>query len=109
MSNNISLTIRLPHELSEQLKQTSKQLGTTRTGLIRSAIHDFLTKDEIVLDFSSTYSDKSDRLTLNVNQVTRDILENACLKYNQSANAVVIALSALILERSAKWLQLAGN
>ncbi len=109
MSNNISLTVRLPHELNKQLKEASKQLGITKTNLIRSAIHDFLTKSETVLDFSPTYSDKNDRLVLNVNQVTRDILENTCQKYNQSANAVVIALSTLILERSAKWLQSAKN
>ncbi len=109
MANNISLTVRLPHELNEQLKEASKQLGITKTNSIRSAIHEFLNKDGATLDFSPIYSDKSDRLVLNLNQITRDILENTCQQYNQSANAVIIALSVLILKRSAKWLQSAGN
>lgn len=103
--NNISLTIRLPHELNSQLANTAKKLGMTKSNLLRSAIHDFLTADESVLDFSSSYADEKDRIVLNVNQLTHSILENACAQYNQSMNSIVIAVSILVLERSAKWLQ----
>ena len=105
MANDISLTVRLPYELSVKLKEVSKDIGVTKTNLIRSAIHDFLTTDEIVLDFSQSEVEKKDRLVLNVNQITYGILEEACKKYNQSMNAVITAVSFLALERSAKWLQ----
>lgn len=106
MANEISLTVRLPHELNTQLKEISKDIGMTKTNLIRSAIHDFLTvDDETVLDFSLNKSEKKDRLVLNINQITYDILDNACKKYNQSMNAMITAVSILALERSAKWLQ----
>lgn len=104
--NNISLTIRLPHELNIQLTQASKRLGMTKTNLIRSAIHDFLPINKIELDFSYPHpSEKNDRLVLNVNQLTHSILKETCQTYNQSMNAVVIAVSILALERATKWLQ----
>lgn len=105
MANDLSLTIRLPHELNNQLKQVSKNIGITKTNLIRSAIHDFLTDEKVVLNFSFKYSNEKDRLVLNVNQITYNILENTCKKYNQSMNAVVTSVSIMALERSSKWLQ----
>ena len=105
MPNNISLTVRLPHDLNMQLKSVSKDIGITKTNLIRSAIHDFLILDDVVLDFSSDRVEKKDRLVLNINQITYKILENACKKYGQSMNAVITATSILALERSSKWLQ----
>lgn len=105
MANDISITVRLPHELNIQLKAVSKEIGMTKTNLIRSAIHDFLTIDEKTLEFPSSDPSQKDRLVLNVNQLTYSILENTCKKYNQSMNAVIIAVSALSLERSSKWLQ----
>lgn len=104
MPNDISLTVRIPHDLSNQLQAAAKKLGMTRTNLLRGAIHDFLTTDSVALDFSSTPGDK-DRLVLNVNQMTHTILLKACERYNQSMNAVVVAVSALALERAATWLQ----
>lgn len=103
--NNISLTIRLPHELNLQLTETSKKLGLTKTNLMRSAIHDFLTKSETKLDFSYSSNKKSDRIVLNVNQLTHSILQEACKTYDQSMNAIIIAVSLLALERSTKWLE----
>ncbi len=105
MSNDISLTVRLPHELNIQLGIVSKDMGVTKTNLIRSAIHDFLTNDQTILSFTPSSSDKKDRLVLNINQMTRNILENACQKYNQPMNAVITSISILALERSSKWLQ----
>lgn len=104
MANDISLTIRMPHELNAQLQSVSKELGMTRTNLLRSAIHDFLTSDETVLNFK-TSSEKKDRFVLNVNQMTNQILETACKKHSQSMNAVVTAVAVLALERAATWLQ----
>jgi ribbon-helix-helix protein, copG family len=104
MPNEISLTVRLPSELNLQLQSVAKELGMTKTALIRSAIHDFLIKDDVVLDFSSV-AGKKDRLVLNINQITYNILENTCKKNDQSMNAVIIAVCYLALERSAKWLQ----
>lgn len=105
MANDISLTIRLPHELNAELKKTAKDVGVTKTNFIRCAIHDFLTVDTITLKFPQNPSPQKDRLVLNVNQLTYSILKNACEKYNQSMNAIVIAVSILALERSTKWLQ----
>lgn len=104
MSNNISLTVRLPHELSVKLQAAGKELGMTRTNLIRSAIHDFLINDASTLNFSAIPGSK-DRLVLNINQITYDILENACKEHSQSMNAVITAVSILALERATKWLQ----
>lgn len=105
MTNNISLTVRLPHELNMQLKSVSTDIGVTKTNLIRSAIHDFLTADNINLNFSQINSSKKDRLVLNVNQLTLNILEDACNNFGQSMNAIITAVSILALERSSKWLQ----
>lgn len=105
MGNNISITVRLPHELNTQLKSVSKEIGVTKTNLIRSAIHDFLTEDNNDINVSSDYTGNSDRLVLNVNSLTYGILDNACKKYNKSMNAIIISVSILALERSTKWLQ----
>ena len=107
--NDISLTIRLPHEINLQLSATSKEVGMTKTNVIRMAIHDFLTDDKIKLDFSSDVFSKRDRIVLNVNQLTQSILADACRKYNQSMNAIVTAVAVLALERSSKWLQSTMN
>lgn len=104
MANDISLTVRLPHELNARLQSVAKELGMTKTNLIRFAIHDFLTTDDVLLDFSVTAGPK-DRLVLNVNKITQGILETACNKHSQSMNAVVTAVSVLALERSTKWLE----
>lgn len=104
MPNNISLTIRLPHDLNMQLQSCAQELGVTKTNLLRGAVHDFLTVDGITLNFSAVPGTK-DRLVLNVNQITYNILESACEKHGQSVNAVVTAIGLLAVERSAKWLE----
>lgn len=104
MANDISLTIRLPHTLNVKIQAISKELGITKTNLLRSAIHDFLTPNNMSLNFPDI-SDTKDRLVLNINQMTYDILENTCKQYSQSMNAVVTAVAFLALERSTKWLQ----
>ena len=105
MANDISLTVLLPHELNLQLKTLSKDIGMTKTNLIRSAIHEFLTLEDINLDFSQGHDDKRDRLVLNVNQLTFNILEASCKKHNQSMNSIITATSILALEHFSKWLR----
>lgn len=105
MINNISLTIRIPHQMNTKLLSLSKEIGITKTNLIRSSIHDFLTDNSTILNFDLLNNDKKDRIVLNVNQLTYDILTETCEKYNQSMNSVVIAVIYLALERSSKWLQ----
>lgn len=109
MANTISLTVRLPKELSQKLKTISKEIGITRSNLIRLAIHDFLLKDAPKLDFNTTYTKETDRFVLNINTITQNILEDACKKYNQSMNAIITAVSILALERSTKWIQSLKN
>lgn len=103
MANDISLTVRLPHELNEKLQEVAKAAGFTKTNLIRIGIHHCLVHDKAALDFEHT-SDKKDRLVLNVNQLTYRILEDTCKEYGQSMNAVITAVSALTLEYASKWL-----
>lgn len=105
MANNISLTVRLPHRISNELKTVAKDIGMTRTNLLRMSIHDFLAKNETMLTFNDVDTGKRDRLVLNVNQFTFDILDAACKKYQQSMNSVITAVSLLALERYTKWLQ----
>lgn len=104
MPNNIALTIRLPHDINDNLKITSKRLGFTKTNIIRMAIHELLAKGKIVLDFSAEYSTDRVRLVLNVNQLTYDILNDACEQYNQSMNSVVTAICKATLEYYSKLL-----
>lgn len=109
MLNNIPITVRLPIELNDRLTVNAKALGVTKTNLIRMAIHELPKSDEIALDFSQNFTDKKYRLVLNVNALTYDILENACKKYEQSMNAVVIAIGYFALDISAKLLQSITN
>ncbi|MGL6198720.1 MAG: hypothetical protein ACRC3H_07280 [Lachnospiraceae bacterium] len=103
--NNISLTIRLPEKLNLELTKVSKELGMTKSNLIRAAIHGFLTSDEAALDFSLPYdSSPKFRMVLIVNQHTYDILIKASEKYSQSINIIVTAIIYLALERGIKWL-----
>ena len=103
MANDISLTIRLPHEINENLKIEAKRLGFTRTSLIRIAIHELFAKGKITLDFSQKYSADKDRLVLNINQLTNDILHNTCEQYGQAMNSVVTAICAAALKYCSKW------
>lgn len=103
MSNNISLTIRLPHELNVQLQEAAKQLGMTRTNLIRICIHFFLS-DKNYTPIYTTPSGHRDRLVLNVNQLTFDILQNICNESKQSMNTVVTSIAFQALEYANKLL-----
>lgn len=104
MLNPISLTVRLPEKLDEELTVACKKLGMPKSALIRICIHDFL-QDDVVLDFAWCNDTKTKRLVLNVNEHLNALLDNAAKKSGKSVNAVVIAVSALALERATKWLQ----
>jgi predicted DNA-binding protein len=103
--NDISLTIRLPHQLNNELITTAKKMGLTRTNLIRTAIHEFLTADDFVFNIPFEYEDRKARMVLNVNPLTYGILESACHKYDQSMNSIVIAISIRAVEQYTIWLQ----
>lgn len=101
--NDISLTIRLPHEINLELANLSKNLGITKTNLIRNFIHE-LSENNASLVFANTFEKyKKDRIVLNVNKLTHDILLDYSKKYDQSINSVVIAVCILSLNNS-KWL-----
>lgn len=103
MNNNISLSIRLPNSLNSRLTNTSKSLGLTKVSFIRFAIWNFLDENPQPLTFFDS-SENTFRLVLAVNQNTYEIIERACQQYNQSINSIVVAVSALALERYAKYL-----
>ena len=105
MLNPISLTVRLPEKLDEELTTACKSLGMPKTTLIRICIHDFLQDSNTTLDFSPCESAKTKRLVLNVNEHLNALLDDTALRAGCSVNAVVIAVSALALERATKWLQ----
>lgn len=105
MANDISLTVRLPKELSINLKTSAKRIGMTKTNLIRSTIHE-LAKNKSPLEFSEDSASDRDRMVLNVNQITYDILEGFCQQYNQSMNAVVTAVCVEALKNATRWIQL---
>lgn len=104
MANDISLTVRLPSELNQQLITVSKNIGVTKTILIRFAIHEYLTDEKIIPDFSQTRVAQREKFVFNMNQLTYTILEKCCQKYGQSMNAIITAASILALEHFSKWL-----
>ena len=103
MKNDISLTIRLPITMNEQLTDMTKRLGLTKTSCIRFAIWDFLDKQPQPLTFSKS-DEETYRFVLAVNQNTYNILNNACQKYGQSINSIINAVSRLALEHYSKYL-----
>lgn len=105
MLNPISLTVRLPEKLDDELTSVCKSLGMPKTALIRICIHDFLQDENTVLDFSACEDSKTKRLVLNVNEHLDALLNEAAKGSGHSINAVIIAVSALALERASKWLQ----
>lgn len=108
-SNNISVTVRLPHDLNEELKTTSAKVGMTKTNLIRLAIHECLAKGTDKLQFSEKSCPQKDRLVLNINQTTLDLLNEASVKHGQSVNAVVTSVCIWGIEYYSRWLQLLGR
>lgn len=90
-NNNISLTVRLPRSLSEELKTTAKKLGMTKTNLIRISI--LQSKEQRVkLSFPSDNSfAEKDRIVLNINEYVNDVLSELCEDHNQSMNTIIIA------------------
>lgn len=104
MPNDISLTVRLPSELNEQLQKTAKALGMTKTNLIRLGIHDYFGSPHAALDFSMNRVESRYRLVLNVNDFTFKIIDGLCKKHDQSVNAVVTALCIYSVERFSRLL-----
>ncbi len=97
MSNNISLTIRIPEKLNIKLKQQASKLGFTKTGMIKISIHQFIKeKPYNLLDVDvENYKGKNFRLVLNINDFTNNVLLETAQKYNISVNSVVIRVCIL--------------
>lgn len=93
MSNEkVSLTLRLPVELNEQITKVSKALGFTKTNLIRLSIYEYLDQDELP-DLNATISEYNDfkyRMVLNINQATYQILEKQSKSYNLPINKLLV-------------------
>ena len=104
MPNEISLTVRLPAELNEQLAAAAKSLGMTKTNLIRFGIHEYQSDPDAHLDFSMSRVASRYRLVLNVNALTFSILDTLCKQSGESMNAVVTALCIYAVERCARLL-----
>lgn len=103
MSNDISLTIRLPKTLNDDLTQLSKQLGITKVNLLRFAIHLFLMEKPTPLIFDGSSSEKF-RFNFHVNAVTNSLLVEASEHYGQPINSVVTAIAYLAVGHYSKYL-----
>lgn len=88
----ISLTLRLPIELNEQITEVSKLLGFTKTNLIRLSIYEYLDKDTLpdLNTIISEYSDFKYRMVFNINQSTYQILEKQAKNYNLPINKLLV-------------------
>lgn len=97
MSNNYSLTVRIPEGLNSKLKNQAKCLGFTKTGMIKLSIHQFLA--ELPVDLSlvntSTFTGKPFRLVLNINDYLNALLVDASKTYNLSINGVITCVCIL--------------
>lgn len=89
MSNNISLTLRMPHELDKELSSISTFIGITKSNLIRESIHRCLCKDYEYKDYFPETPNEY-RIALNINENTYKILENYSNSKNISMNSAII-------------------
>lgn len=104
MSNDISLTVRIPRTLNDDLTTLSKELGVTKVNLLRFATHLFLSEKPTPLNFTASSSDDRFRFVFNTNQVTYDLLQKASEDYKQSINSVITAIAYLALQHYSKYL-----
>lgn len=89
MSNDISLTIRLPLDLDAKLSDVSDFLGITKSNLIRESIHRCLDKEHNYIEYDFDNSEKH-RIALNLNQNTYKILEMFVKDNTVSMNSAII-------------------
>lgn len=110
MSINTPLTVRIPEDLNAKLKEQSKALGFTKTGIIKLSIYQFL--DERPADLSKVniepYQGKPFRFVLNLNAFMSGLIAAASLKYGLSNNAVLIKVCALASQYYAELLSKLG-
>lgn len=104
MSNDISLTVRIPKDLNTELTKLAKELGVTKVNLLRFAIHLFLSEKPTELTFSDISSEDRFRFVFNTNQVTYNLLVKASEKYGQPINSILNSISVLALEHYSKYL-----
>ena len=102
--NEISLTVRMPQDLNDQLTALCKRLGLPKLPFLRFSVWVFLNDDPKDLIFDEIQSDSKFRFTFNVNKNIYDILETTSKRYEQSINSVVIKVANMALERYSTYL-----
>ncbi|MBR7928416.1 hypothetical protein KBI51_09595 [Aerococcaceae bacterium zg-ZUI334] len=103
MDKLVSLTLRIPKSLNQELKYLSSQLGFTKSSLIKIAIHEFV--DKIEMTTHEFTDNDSFRMVLKVNDITHRMLIEASKRYELSINQVVIKTCYLSVERYTKLLR----
>ncbi|EGP4752372.1 hypothetical protein [Enterococcus hirae] len=109
-TEKISLTLRFPTELNEQITSVSKALGFTKTNLIRLSIYEYLDQDTLP-DLNSTLTEFNDfkyRMVLNINQSTYQILERQSEAYNLPINKLLVYSSKRALTYYSKLIDKLG-
>lgn len=100
--NDISLTVRIPDKLNDQLTLLSKGLGITKVSLLRFTIWSHSDNPKpLSFDTSAT---NSFRFVLSLNAATYKILEDASKQYSQPVNSVVVALANIAVKSYSKYL-----
>jgi metal-responsive CopG/Arc/MetJ family transcriptional regulator len=88
---SLTLTIRLPIQLSNKLDSISKYLGMSKSNLIRVAILKYLDVSELD-DFQETRtpSSSSKRINLSLTQFLYSIVKNKADNLNVTVNSLII-------------------
>ncbi|MCC4456438.1 ribbon-helix-helix protein, CopG family [Limosilactobacillus reuteri] len=88
---SMTLTIRLPIQLSNKLDLISKYLGMSKSNLIRVAILKYLDVTELN-DFQETRtsSSNSKRINLSLTQFLYSIVKNKADNLNVTVNSLII-------------------
>ena len=99
IENSRKLTIRLPDELKDNLKNTANDLGFTLTSFLRIAIFKYLDVPELPdIDKFDLPKEKNARINFTVNNWTYTILRRQSDKYNLSITDLVVYASLHALD-----------
>ena len=104
MSSKI-VTLRIPPELDDQLEVVGKEIGLSKSAMLRVAIIKYLDLDEI-RDFSIVFVDSkhSRRINLKLSPILQKIVENQAVKLNTSVNKLIIYACQKIVDHYADFL-----
>lgn len=99
IENSRKLTIRLPDELKDNLKNTANDLGFTLTSFLRIVIFKYLDVPELPdIDKFDLPKEKDARINFTVNNWTYTILQRQSNKYNLSITDLVVYASLHALD-----------